>query len=94
MNKKHVQISHACVNAINQELAYQSKIGDSRANNRDNGVSGQLLTMEEYFHKARAAWVMNSGDRQALDQIRKIVATGVRAMECYGIIERTRLSED
>jgi hypothetical protein len=52
---------------------------------------GFLLVIEELAEQARSAWVFAQTPKDkdvALDFIRKIAATGVRAMEQHGIVPR------
>lgn len=75
---------------INQERRYQDSTyspdeetvpGQTRRQ-RDIGVTPHILLLEEYVAKARAAWVNRKGDDlPALQQIAKVAAIAVRALE-------------
>jgi hypothetical protein len=47
-----------------------------------------LILFEEYVAKARSRWVKNSGDVPLMNDFRKLVGIGVRAMETHGAIPR------
>ena len=86
-----VQLSSLFIEILNEELSYQNEMaGTSRADCEDHGVPGQIVTMEEYLESARKAWVHTAGDTAALDSIRKVVATGIRALVLYGCPRRLR----
>lgn len=77
------------IEAIDGELEYQSTLMDrDRADYTDNGVAGQLVTLQDYTSRAMAAWTQNAGDEQALDVLRKCAAIAVRALICYGCPRR------
>jgi len=85
MDNESVQLTPDVVHALNGELMYQNKMaGTARADTKDNGLPGQLLTMEHYLGITRAAWATNSGDSAALDILRRVVATGIRALVRFG----------
>lgn len=75
---------------IEHERAYQDSTyspdeetvpGQTRRQ-RDIGVTPHILLLEEYVAKARAAWVGRKGDDlPALQQIAKVAAIAVRALE-------------
>lgn len=84
-----ITMSLPVITAINEELAYQATLPDSgRADAKDHGVSGQLVTMERYLRKANDAWTDNPGEEAALDVMRKLAAIAVRALETYGCPRR------
>ena len=89
MDKEKIQMTANVVLAINGELRYQNKMaGSVRANDVDNGLAGQLLTMEDSLQSCRAMWTRSSGNLLCLDDLRKVVATGVRALERFGCPHR------
>lgn len=84
-----VVVSRTVLDAINEELAYQSTLpGSGRADARDHGVEGQLVTLSVYLRKAEEAWTFQAGDDAALENIRKIAGTAIRALEMYGCPRR------
>jgi hypothetical protein len=76
------------VGAIDDELRYQNNLPACRADDLDHGVSGQLVTLQALGIKANEAWYSNHGEEEALDIIRKIAATAVRALILYGCPKR------
>jgi len=84
-----IEMSQQVIDAINGELAYQSTLeGSGRADARDHGVEGQLVTLNVYLRKAEEAWAHNAGDQLALDALRKVAAIAVRALEQHGCPQR------
>jgi hypothetical protein len=84
-----VTMTPEVIEAINEELAYQSTLkGSGRADARDHGVEGQLVTLATYVRKAEDAWTLSAGDEPALDQLRKVAAIAVRALIQYGCPRR------
>ena len=47
-------------------------------------VEAEILMMEEYMKKVREEWTKNFGPDQAMDQMRKVIAMGVRCLENHG----------
>ena len=91
MDTKKIQMSQEIIDAINEELEYQNNMaGTDRANTTDNGLAGQLVTMDTYLRKTQDDWTMSNGDENALDTLRKVVATGIRALEKYGCPRRNK----
>lgn len=77
------------IKAIDGELDYIESLSDmGRADEKDAGVAGQLVTLNVYLQKAQALYCDHAGDRPALDVIRKIAATAIRALIMYGCPER------
>lgn len=77
------------IDAINEELAYQSTLeGSGRADAVDHGVAGQLVTLNVYTQEANVAWAKNPGDEAALAALRKVAAIAVRALVQYGCPRR------
>jgi hypothetical protein len=84
-----VTMTPEVIEAINEELAYQSTLqGSGRADAREHGVEGQLVTQATYVRKAVDAWALSAGDEAALDQLRKVAAFAVRALVQYGCPKR------
>ncbi len=48
---------------------------------KQRSVAGELLIMKNFLDKAQASYVSALGENVALDQVRKVVAIGVRCME-------------
>jgi len=67
---------------IDNERNYQ----DKKWKNRDNvSISTELLIMQRHLNKAIKSHVsVNLNGRLTLDQVRKIVAVGVRCLEIHG----------
>jgi len=87
---EYAQKRERAYTAIGNELHYQ----EARAK-RDNwdhknvpSVEGEILMIEEYVAKARAAYTNNAGNEQALHELRKVAAMCVRAMINHGAYER------
>lgn len=84
-----IVVTEEVINAINEELAYQSSLpGSGRADATPHGVPGQLVTLGVYVNEANVAWVKNAGDEKALDALRKVAAIAVRALVQYGCPRR------
>lgn len=77
------------VECIDSELEYQNLIAEQWADSEDNGVAGQILTLEEYTQEARKSWVRNSGEQEALKNLRKCAAIAIRALINYGALNRS-----
>jgi hypothetical protein len=67
---------------INNEREYQ----DYKWRDRDAvSIATEILIMQEHLDKAKKNHIsLNFNGRLALDQIRKIVAVGVRCLETHG----------
>lgn len=76
------------INAIEGELNYQHSIVSDNEYNPIASVAEEILMMEEYLQKARTSFTSNTGDKAALDQLRKVTAMGIRAMINHGSVER------
>lgn len=70
--------------AILSERIYQ----DRKWPNHRHSVAEWLLILEKIVGDARRAWVTNSGDEDALHEVRQIVATGIVCMEQCGALKR------
>jgi hypothetical protein len=89
MDTDKIQMSQEVIYAINEELSYQNAMsGTDRANGEDNGIAGQIVTMATYLRKVEDDWTLSNGNTAALDSLRKVVATGVRALERFGCPRR------
>lgn len=53
-------------------------------------VSDELLIMRNYIKKAMNSYVGVAGEKIAIDQIRKVVATGVRCLENHARFNKIR----
>lgn len=90
MDTKKIVMSQKVIDAINEELEYQSRLtAMGRADGDDHGVAGQLATLQAYTTKAINAWVENAGEEEALDVLRKVAAIAIRALEKYGCPTRS-----
>lgn len=84
-----IKMSQNTIDSINEELDYQSTLqGSGRADAREHGVEGQLVTLQVYLQEAMVAWTKNAGDEATCDVIRKVAAIAVRALETYGCPKR------
>lgn len=84
-----ITMSPAVIEAINEELAYQSTLqGSGRADAVDHQVAGQLVTLKVYTDEAFVAWTKKAGNDAALDALRKVAAIAIRALEQYGCPRR------
>lgn len=84
------QLREIAFNAIDGERAYQdNRSGNSaRAKTEDNRSLGDLILLTDvYVGKAKAAFAgpHPTGKVEALNQLRKVAALGVLAMELHGI---------
>lgn len=85
MRTDAVKLSPYVIDAINEELAYTASLNEqSRADDKDHGVAGQILCLEEYVVKARKVWCEGAGEEAALDELRKCAAIAILALERYG----------
>ncbi len=84
-----ITISDDVIDAINEELAYQSTLpGSGRADALPHGVAGQLVTLSVYTQEALTAWTKNAGDEAALNSLRKVAAIAIRALVEHGCPRR------
>lgn len=85
MIEKEIRLSPEIIDAIDEEFAYQAKIiANNGADGVDHGVASQLVTLDTYTRSAIDAWTNNSSERFSLDQLRKVAAIALRALELYG----------
>jgi len=80
---------------IDDERAYQDKTytptkvlqsGQTRQQ-RDLDVTAHLVLLDQYIEKAKVAWVTPGTNTPALQQIAKVAAIAVRALERAGASE-------
>lgn len=79
---------------IDEEREYQDKMHpDTKHHAATSSMPAHLLIMEQYLLAARAGWVNYRGvaTAEALDQLRKVVALGVRCMEFNGAVRRDEM---
>jgi hypothetical protein len=94
MDSKKIFMTEKVIGAINGELEYQNKMaGTDRANEEDNGLSGQIVTLGTYADKARDAWTLSNGNETALHELRKVAAICVRALVRFGCPLRAKKCE-
>lgn len=82
--------------AIDRERDYQDLLPPSRTDGMPRTVGDYITMIQYYLAEATKAWVMNPGDEQALDVIRKIAGISVHCMEDHGVVQREfkKLSSD
>lgn len=89
MDTEKIQLTPEVIGAINEELAYQNEMaGTPRASTRDNGLAGQLVTLDTYTRKAIDSWTNQSQNELPLDQLRKVAAIACRALVRFGCPRR------
>lgn len=82
MDQEKVQMSGRVIDILDEELEYQNQMaGTERSDKTDYGIPGQLLTISRIAQKAQDAWVDNRGNDEALEEVRKLVAAGIRVIE-------------
>ncbi len=77
---------------INTERAYQDSTYDpnqvldsgSTRLQRDNDVTAHIVLLDAYVDKARKGWVGSGSNKIALQQIAKVAAIAIRALERSG----------
>jgi len=85
MDDKNIYLTRRVIAAINGELEYQNEMaGSDRANEEDNGLSGQIVTLGTYTDKARDAWTLSNGNEASLHELRKVAAIAIRALVRFG----------
>jgi len=81
--------------AIDSERDYQDgRIAEKFGHQPDeptHPVAAEILMMESYVARARAAWVDNKGVEPALHMVRKVAGLAVRCMEHHGAPMRKEL---
>lgn len=84
-----IMMTEEIVEALNEEFEYQSTLqGSGRADAREHGVEGQLVTLQAYTQQAMIDWAKNAGDEAALETLRKVAAIACRALIQYGCPRR------
>jgi hypothetical protein len=90
-NLPEIKMSDEVIDAINDELLYQSQMSDTdRADKEDYGLAGQLVALKHYTDDTLFRWTVNRGSEESLDSLRKVAATAIRALEQYGCPRRNR----
>lgn len=90
MDTEQIELTAEVIKALNEELEYQNLMaGSARADDRDNGLAGQLVTLGTYADRARDAWSETKGDAQALEELRKVAAIACRALIRFGCPKRS-----
>jgi hypothetical protein len=89
-NKKY-EFNEAVMSAIHDERVFQNRKWGT-VEEHPHEVGAWLTIMRKLLTDAEAAWAGSSGDAGALDEIRKVVATGMACMEQHGVIPRSPLS--
>ena len=94
MDTEQIKLTAEVITALNEELEYQNSMaGTDRADERDNGLAGQLVTLGTYADRARDAWSGTKGDTQALGELRKVAAIACRALLRFGCPKRSATDE-
>ena len=89
MNQAKLTLTQEVIEAINEELDYQSRLPDmGRADRHDYGVEGQIITLERYTRKVIDAWTDNATAGPALHELRKVAAIAARALLLGGCPRR------
>lgn len=75
---------------IDEERDYQEKLTKKtfRHNKSDKSVPAEIVMMQTYLNHAIHEYTDHYGDMFALDQIRKVVAIGVRCIENHSCPRR------
>ncbi|MFP4182226.1 MAG: hypothetical protein ACLFTX_06485 [Thiohalospira sp.] len=73
---------------IDSEREYQDRKWGS-LHDHPHEVGGWLSLMRTYLAKAEAAWAGNNHDREALKELRKVLAIGVACAEQHGMEMRS-----
>lgn len=73
--------------AIDIERNYQDT-NFPRTKDNPRSIGEYILIMEEAMSQARANWYGNVPDKNSLEMLRKVVATGIRCFEDHGIPRR------
>lgn len=85
MRTDGVKLTACVIEALNQELEYIASLNEQgRADDKDHGVAGQILCLEQYVVRARESWCNVANEEPALDQLRKCAAIAILALERYG----------
>jgi hypothetical protein len=73
---------------IDSERNYQDNLGPYKTDGRLHTVGDYLTMLSVYVDKAQNSYIFNSGDKEALEEIRKIAGICVLCMEKYGGFKR------
>ncbi len=79
-------------NAIDSERDFQDRKWGT-VHDHPHEVGGWLTIMRKLMADADAAWSSSNGDYQALEEIRKVIATGVACCEQHGVSHRSKFTE-
>ena len=89
MDANKIQLTEEVIQAINEELEYQNNMHNTdRANTSDNGLAGQVVTLQHYAQDAITSWTLSNNDTPCLNNMRKIAATAIRALIRFGCPRR------
>lgn len=77
--------------AIHDERVFQNRKWGT-VKEHPHEVGGWLTIMRKLLTDAEAEWSSKRGDIGALEEIRKVVATGIACMEQHGAVNRSPLS--
>ena len=75
--------------AVIGERSYQDRKWGT-ISERPHEVGGYITLMRKLLNDAEAAWAGSRGDKDALDELRKVVAVGVACFEQHGVPSRMR----
>lgn len=78
--------------AIDSERSFQDRKWGT-IENHPHEVGGWLTIMRKLLRDAEKAWSESDGDRAALAEIRKVIATGVACCEQHGCDFRSKFTE-
>ncbi|QFY42945.1 hypothetical protein F6R98_10250 [Candidatus Methylospira mobilis] len=81
----------AIYSAINDERVYQNRKWGT-IEQHPHEVGSWLLIMRQLLSDAERAYMSQSGDTGALDELRKVVAVGVACMEQHGVVPRSPMA--
>ena len=79
---KNKNDEHIAIEPVLDELAYQKQKWPGHY----HSVGEWLLIIENFLNKAKAGWL--KGDREALDEVRQVAASGIAAMGMCGVYLR------
>jgi len=71
-------------NLIDGERVYQDTLPAHRTDGEPRTVGDYLTMLDHYVRAAQDAWVLNAGNLQALDVIRKVAGICVHCIEDHG----------
>ena len=85
------EMNREVLSAVHDERVFQNRKWGT-VDKHPHEVGGYLTIMRKLLTDAEAAWASNRGDEGALDEIRKVVATGFACMEQHGVPIRSPLA--